>query len=534
MPTLRNRKAPQVKKSEVEKKRKISHSPKKIEFKKLKIEIEKTEPAPDSHSDDSDNDLSDLENLGIDYAKRREENLRLNQEFFEQFGLNEARQDLLATQVKKKPSQRGLKREKVPVEILPRRTSLRLQNKTPEGIELPPEALINRAAYTPYEPVQHLRPPAGPLEMKEYLHGSTSVENHEEICGAVNSLKTKPIKPSSLDLERYIASISKTKLVAERVAKVVPERTFSIALHPSDTKVIAVTGDKWGKLGIWDVLCDSKSSSDGVCCYAPHSRPITCLEFPVHTPEKIYSCGYDGSMRCGDMKREIFDEVYSEPEDDDVLLRNFVFTSPHTMLVSQNTGSVALVDTRTNSTSAEHTYSLHDRSLRTVSCHPTEPHYFCTAGVEGTVCIWDLRNVKEKKSKQLCKLTVGRSINSAYFSPVTGKYILATSMDDKLTIFDSSEVGPNIKVKKSISHNNHTGRWLTGFRASWHPAREDVFVVGSMNRPREISLFSVQGKKLHSFKDEDYLGSVCSLNALHPTLDLVVGTNSSGRLHVFM
>lgn len=52
--------------------------------------------------------------------------------------------------------------------------------------------------------------------------------------------------------------------------------------------------------------------------------------------------------------------------------------------------------------------------------------------------------------------------------------------------------------------------------------------------PLQITLFSDEGKKLHSFKDEDYLGSVCSLNALHPTLDLVVGTNSSGRLHVFM
>lgn len=527
MPTLRSRKSvAMTEKTPTERKRKASKSPQKPGLNSVKVE--KKEPVSESENEDSD-----IENLDI--VKRREENLRLNLEFLQQFGVNEAKQSLLASHAKKnKPSQRGLKKEKVPLEVLPRRTSLRLQNKTPEGIELPPEALIRRAAYTPYEPEQHLRPPAGPLQMREHLHGSSEQENHEEICSAINSLKTKPIKPSTVALERYVSSISKTRLVSERVAKVVPERTFSIALHPSDTKVVAVTGDKWGKLGLWDVICDSSSTSDGVCCYAPHSRPITCLEFPVHTPEKLYSCGYDGSMRCGDFRKEVFEEVYSLPEEDDVLLRNFSFTSPHTVLVSQNDGCVALIDIRTEGTTAEHTYSLHDRSLRTVSVHPTQPHYFCTAGVEGTVCVWDLRNVKEKKSKHVCELTVGRSIHSAYFSPITGKYILSTSMDDKLTIFDSSNIGPSMKVKKSISHNNHTGRWLTPFRAAWHPAREDVFVVGSMNRPREITLFSDEGKKLHSFKDEEYLGSVCSLNALHPTLDLVVGTNSSGRLHVFM
>ncbi|XP_060580606.1 WD repeat-containing protein 76-like isoform X2 [Ruditapes philippinarum] len=502
----------------------VSESPKQ----KKKMKVEKVEEEEDGSAD---SDLSDYE---IDYAKRREENLRLNREFLSQFGLDKAKQDLLASVKKTAPSNRGLKKEKAPKEILPRRSSLRLQNKTPDGIELPPEALINRVAYTFSEPVQHLRPPAGPLEMKEYLHGSTTEENHKETCRVLTSLKMKPFKTASDDLERYAEKMSKTKVTAERVAKVVPERTFSLALHPSDTKVIAAVGDKWGKIGIWDVLCNTESRAEGVCCYAPHSRPITCLDFPVHSPEKMYSCGYDGSLRCGDMQKEIFIDVFNEPEDDDVLLRNFVFTSPHTMLVSENTGCVACVDIRTASTTAEQMYELSHKSFRTVSCHPTQPYYFCTAGVAGSVSVWDQRNLKPKKSKALCELAIGRNINSAYFSPVTGKHILATSINDKLTIYDSSEIGPNVTVKKSISHNNQTGRWLTGFRAAWHPAREDCFIVGSMNRPREISLFSVAGKKLHAFRDEDYLNSVCSLNALHPTLNLVAGTNSSGRVFVFM
>ena len=40
-------------------------------------------------------------------------------------------------------------------------------------------------------------------------------------------------------------------------------------------------------------------------------------------------------------------QTYSTPEDDNLLLRNFDFLSADTMLVSQQDGTVALIDTRT-------------------------------------------------------------------------------------------------------------------------------------------------------------------------------------------
>lgn len=42
------------------------------------------------------------------------------------------------------------------------------------------------------------------------------------------------------------------------------------------------------------------------------------------------------------------------------------------------------------------------------------------------------------------------------------------------------------------SHDNHVGRWLTGFRAAWHPAREDVFTVGSMSKPRQVIAYLIK------------------------------------------
>ena len=40
------------------------------------------------------------------------------------------------------------------------------------------------------------------------------------------------------------------------------------------------------------------------------------------------------------------------------------------------------------------------------------------------------------------------------------------------------------------SHDNWTGRWLSKFRAVWHPRREDVLIVGSMKRPRQVTVIT--------------------------------------------
>ena len=44
------------------------------------------------------------------------------------------------------------------------------------------------------------------------------------------------------------------KINTNRVAKVVPNRIFSLDIHPSNIKLITAAGDEWGFLGIWDVV----------------------------------------------------------------------------------------------------------------------------------------------------------------------------------------------------------------------------------------------------------------------------------------
>ena len=55
-----------------------------------------------------------------------------------------------------------------------------------------------------------------------------------------------------------------------------------------------------------------------------------------------------------------------------------------------------------------------------------------------------------------------------------------------------------------------------------------------MAQPRQIDIYSDQGDHFVMGDSGEYLASVCSIVKCHPTQDIVVGGNSSGRVHVFM
>ncbi|XP_046559731.1 WD repeat-containing protein 76-like [Haliotis rubra] len=477
---------------------------------------------PESTESDSDTEVDDAEA----YEKMRQENIRANAAFLTQLGIQEAKHQLHELVVKPKKGL-AVKRVPKPREVLPRRRSLRIQNVAPPKPIYVPEELTVQVD-------EHPRPPPGPLAMVESLFEHLEEDAHKDFSASVltSCSKSTAFKPISRDLEGFLKDFSKIHLTEDRVAKVVKDRIFSIKIHPTKDKVLVAAGDKWGRVGFWDVMSSDKH--DGVVAYCPHSRPVNCLHLPPWAPLKTFSCSYDGSLRCGDFEKGVFDEVYSRPDDEDTLLRNFDFTSEHVMLVSQTDGCVAVVDVRTPQTREEHLYPCHQKYLRTVSIHPVQKHYFVTASVDTTVRLWDLRKMSKKSNSAISERRHGKSVDSAYFSPITGKYILSASADNTLNIFDSSEMKSDLPLKKCIRHDNHVGRWLTKFRATWHPAREDLFVVGSMARPRQIELYNDDGVVVQVLTNPDCLGSVCSLNDIHPSRNIVAGGNSSGRVHVFM
>ena len=97
---------------------------------------------------------------------------------------------------------------------------------------------------------------------------------------------------------------------------------------------------------------------------------------------------------------------------------------------------------------------------------------------------------------------------------------------------------PTVQPKEKMYHDNRTGRWLTKFKPSFDPKRNNVFVMGCMDQPRCIEVFqspstSAVGVQPIMRLRDDLVNSVQSLNEFHVSQELIASANSSGRVSVW-
>jgi WD40 repeat protein len=59
--------------------------------------------------------------------------------------------------------------------------------------------------------------------------------------------------------------------------------------------------------GLWDVL--SNSGHESVQLFQPHVGPVNCTSVCSYNATKIYTTSHDGTVRCGDLNKLVFDQV---------------------------------------------------------------------------------------------------------------------------------------------------------------------------------------------------------------------------------
>ncbi|XP_026565048.1 WD repeat-containing protein 76 [Pseudonaja textilis] len=456
------------------------------------------------------------------YERKRLSNISENARFFASLRLFESADRLRKMTLKRKTQRiKRVKSPKAETKTTCRR-SMRLQRIDPLGIPLQEsEAKVE----SPVEE-EHARLPPGPHLMVATVQ-EPETDTFLGMWAKISQVEGKKSEESSCNLESYKARLRRMVLREEHVAKVVASRICSVAVHPSESRTLVAAGDKWGQIGLWDL---DSGLENGAYVFLPHSQAVSCLHFSPVNPAHLLSLSHDGTLRSGDVTRRVFEEVYRN-ESHSLSSFDFLASDASTLVVGTWDGNVAIVDRRTSVPSPEILVDLHSKT-RTVHVHPVSRQYFVAAG-ERNVGIYDARHLKSRSQPVVALNGHSKSVASAYFSPGTGNRVVTTCADDTLRIFGTHCLSTLAPVLATIRHNNNTGRWLTRFRAVWDPKRDDCFVVGSMMRPRQIQAFHASGELLHSFLNEDYLNSVCSINSWHPTRFLVAGGNSSGRLHVF-
>jgi len=477
----------------------------------------------------------------LTYEELRERNIRQRQELFNKMGFDQIKQEISSATEdpakKKTPSRRGLVVKKE-AEIYEPRKSLRLQRIDADtGIQLPEK---EPTAYS-FAPVDdNPRPPVADLSLEDIVsNAEKGVELDQKkaflsaAAASVEDAKLEYNGKFSFRGEDVSKQLKNLRLPPENVAKVVPNRIFSLAVHPTTEKVLVAAGGKWGNVGLWDVN-GTDLINNGVQLFKYHSRPVNCMTFNPHAPSELWSSSYDGTVRCFDLERQMTRVLYGDPEDEDAYVTYHSQLDASTFLITMGTtGRVGVMDTRVPDTSKpSKVMQVFERtSPKTVSAHPQKRDLFVCPNNKGECKLFDMRAAKAKKVMDEVQSYKGhtKALSSAMISPVTGASMVTVSYDNKVRIFET-ESG---KLVRSVSHNNQTGRWLTTFKAEWHPLRDDLFFVGSMNRPRQIDAFTNTGEVLPAIQAEE-LASVCSIVKCHPTQNIVVGGNSSGRVHVLI
>ncbi|CAF3320699.1 unnamed protein product [Rotaria socialis] len=322
---------------------------------------------------------------------------------------------------------------------------------------------------------------------------------------------------------------SDLEIADENVLKLTPDRLISMDIH-SRSDILAIIGcDRKGAVGL---VVKSIDDIHGKWCkinYDFHTAYATCCRFDNLNPNNINSTSYDGTFRSYDITKHQSIEIFREPDEQG--LTAFDYRSLQTCLISTDNGDVLLVDIRVNPVTVER-FDVSKKRIRTLHINPIKVDEFCLSGSDDCVKVWDLRNMSSMK---YC-LQTDRSCYGAYYNHA-GTHIMAATRDDHLASFSYNDMkiaeDPlNIRPIKRIAHKNYVNRFVTPFTAQPFALFESDFLIGSNGYPREISVYNENCQKTSSLTSEN-LNSLATVNISHRILPIIVGGNSSGRIHIF-
>jgi WD40 repeat protein len=510
-----------------------------------------------------------------EYERVRLENIKRNEMFLSDLGLASVRSNLSTSVPKKpKPSSRSnvTPRTRVPQEPVRRSgrvTTERLKeeikrlkeegNETEitEKKELLDTMLAKQreGTYVP-ELIQVTESsieerintePIAITELKNYGEDDDKAEISKLLLSAMKKPTGRGTPSSSKkgksSTEFFETKFTKMKLNEDDVVKMTPNRITAVALSSSVDNVIAVAGDKIGYMTLWNT---SKSVDENrIYRYKPHISNIMKFSFTDDDEYKLFSFSYDGTIRCLDLQKEVFSLMLYDDFSDGYLTDGTLLIENHlNALIAKSTGMVSLVDFRASKDSYQWSYEAQGTKLNSIQQHPTNPHLIITAGSKnGGIAVHDIRNAS-KNWKELTYISDHtKSINAACVSP-DGQYLVSVSLDDTIRAWKNFENGNNHLISTVYKHNNWTGRWLSTFRPTFDPKRNHTFVMGSMMQPRRIELFTLEDSKatgnkgsisiklIENLEDEN-LASVNSRNCFHSKSEMVLGSNSSGKVHLF-
>ncbi|KAI7905290.1 WD40-repeat-containing domain protein [Cokeromyces recurvatus] len=465
-----------------------------------------------------------------EYERKRLENIKANEELLRSLEI-----PVLATTKRKatsSPSNSSIKKH-TPKQIkkeprMPTRSSARLRGKSPEKqIESDIVSLETKQPKT-IDALNEIDKKKLVDIMKDALRDVPNTQVKKD------RIKTEKGEQSDQILKSQLEHL---KIQHEwATVKVTPNRITADLFHPSVAKLLACAVDTEGYLGIWDVNAKEEETEDPVVYqYKPHTRNITDLHFNPSDNSKLLTSSYDGLLRVYDMNKAEFMTMNLGGETYPITCFDITQTG-NIIWFSTSDGEVGVVDSRTGDTPLIH--APKEKKIGCLHLNPVDQNLLALASNDRTTTIWDIRMWNKRKrevGEPLQSIEHGYSVTSAYWSP-NGDILATASYDDYIRLFDLNKNNKTVELKSAIKHNNHTGRWVTNFRARWNTNQVnglDVqhLIIGNMNQT--VDIYSGEtGEEIIQFYDSEHITAIPSVCQFHPMTSnpIILTGNASGRM----
>lgn len=301
-------------------------------------------------------------------------------------------------------------------------------------------------------------------------------------------------------------------------------RVTSLAWHPSSPTLCAV-GSKWGDIMLWNYQADNLQNLE------PGRGPggsILAMKFDIENDCRLYTCSIDGKMAVQDFVGQK-SRVFLSTDDWEHWYTSFdVSFTGGTVITGDNKGFVTLM---TKDGEVVWRSRLHPKKVTNLQFSPREPYLLISTSVDNSVKVWDIRNIKDRKSA-LASLEHDKPVNSAYFNPVNGTRLLTTDQHSQLRVYRS----PHWDLERIIPHPHRQFQHITPIKATWHPLADivlagryphDEFPGYEAGEQRSVDFFDPDDGKILLQLTQPGMSKIISLNLFSPSGDVMLSGMAS-------
>ncbi|XP_023146441.1 DNA damage-binding protein 2 isoform X2 [Amphiprion ocellaris] len=293
-------------------------------------------------------------------------------------------------------------------------------------------------------------------------------------------------------------------------------RITCLEWHPTHPSTLAVAS-KGGDIYLWDFEVPTKKTF--IQGMGPGDS-VTDMKFNQLNPTQLFTSSMGGTTALRDFSGTTL-TVFANTD-----TLNYwyccvdVSVSRQMLVTGDNVGQLVLVGLDGQKIFSD---KLHKAKVTHAEFNSRCDWLLVTASVDHTVKLWDLRNIKDKKSF-LHEMPHEKAVNSAYFNPLDCSKLLTTDQYDEIRVYSSPDWS---KPQHIIQHPHRQFQHLTPIKATWHPVY-DLIVAGRYpddrvctGDQRTIDIYDSNTAELVCQLYDPTVAGIKSINKFNPMGDVI-------------